>query len=621
MNKEEMLTKIKEADNAYYLNDNPIMTDAEYDKLRYDFIAIYGEQELNYVPGGVKSGLKPFKHPFEVVSLDKVKFHENDKLKKNIHKLFPVCIQKKYDGLTLVVYKDKNIVVTRGNGVEGEIVNNFISRYPMSSITSEYPIRGELVMKFSVLNKINEQRRAEGLEEYKNARNASAGIIRSIEKSPYLDELEFYVYDLMDCDMSVEDKIEYLKTHCPFPVTYNFTPKTEEEAIRKIPELYDTFSQEDIPIDGIVIKSNIEGSLKKFGSTAHHPLDAFAWKAFQDGEETILRDVKWQVGRSQITAVAYFDTVKIDGTDVSQASLSNIGIIRKLGLTIGAKVLVNKSNQIIPQIVQVLKDGNTEIIPPSVCPSCGKPLTMTNNVLYCTNDSCKERLLQNIDYMVSKKILNIKGLSESTIEKLIQLKQMASRNEILSVSFDDLMQLEGFAEKSANNISSAIASAKENVDLAHFIASCCIMNIGLDVGKLLMEKFISYDKLLIALEDKEYNFTIIQGIGDTTNELLHSDEFISAYKDLKKYITPIEKNIIVSSTGESFTFVITGKLSKPRDYYKEYIESKGSKVVGSVSKNTNYLLCEDANSTSTKAKKAREIGVKVISEQELFDII
>jgi len=412
-----------------------------------------------------------------------------------------------------------------------------------------------------------------------------------------------------------------LKEHSPFPVTYNYTPKTEKEAVEIIPKLYEQFSSEDIPIDGIVIKSNIEDSLNKFGMTVHHPLDAFAWKAFQDGVETTLRDVKWQVGRSQITAVAYFDTVKIDGTDVSQASLSNIGIIRKLGLTIGAKVLVNKSNQIIPQIVQVLKDGDTEIIPPSVCPACGKPLTMTNNVLYCTNNACKERLLQNIDYMVSKKILNIKGLSESTIEKLIQLKNMTSRNDILAVKYDDLMQLEGFAEKSANNISSAIASAKENVDLAHFIASCCVMNIGLDIGKLLMDKFSTYDKILEVLEDKKYNFTTIQGIGETTNTILHSEEFIHAFKELRKFITPVEKEKVIVTSGKSYTFVITGKLSNPRDYYKELIESKGSKVVGSVSKNTDYLLCEDSNSTSTKAKKARELGVKVISEEELYSIL
>ena len=618
MTKEEMLAKIKEADEAYYMNDNPILTDAEYDKLRYDFISLYGESELNYVPGGIKAGLKSFKHPFEVVSLDKVKFHEEDKLKKNIHKLFPVCIQKKYDGLTLVVYKDK--IVTRGNGLEGEIVNNFISRYPLESVTSEYPIRGELVMKYSVLNKINEQRRAEGLEEYKNARNASAGIVRSIERSPYLDELEFYAYDLMDCSMSVSDKIEYLKTHCPFPVTYNYIPETEKEAVEIIPKLYDKFSMEDIPIDGIVIKSNIEDSLNKFGMTAHHPLDAFAWKAFQDGVETTLREVKWQVGRSQITAVAYFDTVKIDGTDVSQASLSNIGIIRKLGLTIGAKVLVNKSNQIIPQIVQVLKDGNEEIIPPSVCPSCGKKLSMINNVLYCTNDSCNARLLQNIDYMVSKKVLNIKGLSESTIEKLIQLKNMTSRNDILAVGYDDLMQLEGFADKKARNIASAIKSAKENVDLAHFIVSCSVMGVGLEVGKLLMDNFSTYDKTLEVLKDKNYNFTQIQGIGEMTNTILHSDEFINAFMDLRKYITPVEKEKTVIS-GKSYSFVITGKLSKPRDYYKKLIENKGSKVVGSVSKSTDYLLCEDSDSTSTKAKKARELGVKVISENELIDIL
>ena len=618
MTKEELLAKIKEADVAYYINDNPVLTDAEYDKLRYDFISLYGEAELNYVPGGVKNGLKPFKHPFEVVSLDKVKSHETEKLRKNIQKLFPVCIQKKYDGLTLIVYKDK--VVTRGNGVEGEIVNNFLSKYPLNSVHSEYPVRGELVMKFSVLEKINEQRRAEGLEEYKNARNAASGIIRSIERSPYLDDLEFYAYDLMDCDMKVEDKIDYLRKHTPFPVTFNYCPNSVDEAVKMIPKFYEQFSSEDIPIDGIVIKSNIENSLNRFGFTAHHPLDAFAWKAFQDGVETILRDVKWQVGRSQITAVAYFDTVKIDGTDVSQASLSNIGIIRDLGLTIGAKVLVNKANQIIPQIVQVLKDGDTEIVPPSVCPACGKPLTMINDVLYCTNNTCKERLLQNIDYMASKHILNIKGLSEATIQKLIKSKNMVSRNEILSVSFKDLIALEGFAEKSANNIAIAIASAKENVDLAHFVATCCVTNIALDVGKLLMDKFVAYDNLLVALEDKNYDFTTIQGIGKITNDTLHSEEFISAYKDLRKYIAPIEKEIILPN-GKSFIFVITGKLSKPRDYYKDYIESKGSKVVGSVSQNTDYLLCEDANSTSTKAKKARKLGVKVISETELFNIL
>lgn len=606
MRKEEMLELIKKADEAYYMEDNPIMTDAEYDKLRYDFIAKYGE--LNYVPGGVKKGLESFKHPTEVISLDKVKADEDDKLLAKIKKLLPVCIQRKYDGLTLVIYKDK--AVTRGNGFEGEVVKHFPSKYSLAENKSKYPVRGELILPYSAFERINKQRMQEGLPKYKNPRNAAAGIIRSIERSPYLDELEFYAYDLIDCPLKTFDKINYLAHHTEFDVTENASFTDERAAVKYIKEKFQQYNEEDTPIDGMVIKSNIEDSLKKFGTTAHHPLDAFAWKPFQDGVETILRDVKWQVGKNQITAVAYFDTVKIDGTDVSQASLSNIGIIRRLGLTIGAKILVSKANQIIPQIVQVLADGDKVIEYPTHCPACGHETVINNNVLYCVNKECKARLLNHVAYMASKGVLNIKGLSKATIEKLIDKGVIKTKNDIFKVGYEDLIKLEGFGDVSANKIAEAIDACKYNVDLAHFISACCVQNIGKEVGTILMKNFKTSDRLKEALG--YYSFHSLDGIGFTTDEILNSEEFIKEYNNLLEYITPIE---YTENTVYKGTAVITGKLSEPRDYYKMLLEGIGYKVTNSVSKNTTFLLCGNVN--STKAKRAKELGVKIITEIDI----
>ena len=606
MRKEEMLELIKKADEAYCIEDNPTMTDAEYDKLRYDFIAKYGE--LNYVPGGVKKGLEPFKHPTEVISLDKVKADEYDKLLAKIKKLLPVCIQRKYDGLTLVIYRDK--VVTRGNGFEGEVVKHFPSKYSLAGNKSKYPVRGELILPYSAFERINKKRMQEGLPKYKNPRNAAAGIIRSIERSPYLDELEFYAYDLIDCSLKTFDKINYLAHYTEFDVTDNASFTDAQSAVKYIKEKFQQYNEEDIPIDGMVIKSNIEDSLKKFGTTAHHPLDAFAWKPFQDGVETILRDVKWQVGKNQITAVAYFDTVKIDGTDVSQASLSNIGIIRRLGLTIGAKILVSKANQIIPQIVQVLADGDKAIEYPTHCPVCGHETVINNNVLYCVNKECKARLLNHVAYMASKSVLNIKWLSKATIEKLIDKGIIKTKNDIFKVGYEDLIKLEGFGDISANKIAEAIDTCKYNVDLAHFISACCVQNIGKEVGTILMKNFKTSDRLKEALG--YYSFCSLDGIGFTTDEILNSKEFIEAYNNLLEYITPIDYK---ENTVYKGTVVITGKLSKPRDYFKMLLESIGYKVTNSVSKNTTFLLCGDMN--SLKAKKAKALGVKILTEIDI----
>ena len=605
-----MLEQIKAADKAYYEQDNPIMTDIEYDQLRNEFIGKYGEQELDYVPGEIARGLQLF--------TDKVQATDTDKLKTLLSKLFPVCIQKKLDGLTIVIYRNK--AVTRGNGTKGEIVNFFPIKYNLLNNRSEYPIRGELILTRSAFQSINNERQQQGLELYKNPRNAAAGIIRNIDKSPYVDKLIFVAYDLVDCPWTVEQKLSYISERTDFDVIDNILPQTIEDAMDIISTEYEATKDGDIPIDGMVVKSNRQNSLRQFGQTKHHPSDAFAWKAVQKGAVTTLRNIRWQVGRSQITCVAEFDTVELDGTQVSNASVSNIGIIKKLGLSIGAKILVNKANQIIPQIVQVLETGATPIYAPTHCPCCQHKLTNINNVLFCTNSECTGRLAQNINYLTSKKVLDIRGFSEATIQKLIEQNKLKRTTDIFSLTFDDFIDLNGFEKKSATKLVESIDNARNNVELANFIAACCVPNIGIDIGTKLSRRFKTYEVILDKLQST-FDFSQIEGIGEINNSLLHKQEFIQAFKELRKYIVPKKDTSIQISNSNSYTFVITGTLSQPRSYFKKLIESSGSKLSNVVNAKTNYLVCEDLHSNSVKTRKARELGVRVINEAQLIQLL
>ena len=629
MQKEELLALIQKADKAYYELSAPIMTDAEYDTLRAQYIRDYGPDDLNYVPSDVSVFKADFTHPHEVISLDKVKAGDNASLQNWLSKkagdisFLPVQIQKKEDGCTVVFYKseDKLMMVSRGDGIKGKILNNIPEKYN-TYFQSEWPVRCEAIFKKSVFDAIQKERAEQELEPFKNIRNAVSGVIQSKDKSPYLDRVSCVAYDLMGCPLSEGEKLEYIRTHTPFEVIESYHTDDSKAVIEHLPILFEQWQQEDDPIDGVVVKCDAPGSLAAFGSTGHHPLNAFAYKAAQEAAVTTLRSIEWQVGRERITAVAHFDPVEIDDTTVSKASVSNIGIIRKLNLSIGVLITVIKSNQIIPMITSVIKDGDTPIEAPKVCPECGQPLFEQNDVLFCTNNSCKARFLQNMDHLASKHVLDIRGLSESTIAKLMELGLVKDLFDIFSLTKEDFLKLPNFGEKSASNLYAAIHQALENVDLPHFIAACCTPKIGVTLGTLLAGRFGSYEALLDALENPSYDFSQIDGIGEVTNQLLHSDSFISAYRRLRTYITPkISEAAPKSVNGTTYSFVITGKLSQPRSYYEDLIRKAGHTVAGSVSKNTNYLLCEDPNSQSTKAKKARSLGVKVISEKELSSVL
>ena len=340
-----LLKKIQDADKAYYDDDNPIMSDRDYDKIRSLFIQQYGDKDLDYVPGNIKKELKPFHHTSNINSLFKVKQTEQEELMKQIKKLSPVVLELKLDGLTIVAYPDGKYV-TRGNGTDGEILLHFPERYHHN--TSEYPIRGEAFLKKSDFEEINKQREEEGLPLFANARNASAGILRRLDKSSYLDKIQFVCYDVIGYDVSEDEKLKYIKEHTDFDVINSTSAMGNPiQIVSMIEQMYQTNSDGEIPIDGIVVKSNINKSLETFGSTVHHPLNAFAYKAEDEIKITTIRDIIWNVGREKVTPIAVFDPVLLEGTTVSNASLSNAGIAKSFDFHIGDIISVQKANKII----------------------------------------------------------------------------------------------------------------------------------------------------------------------------------------------------------------------------------------------------------------------------------
>lgn len=652
MTREEHLSAIKKADHEYYDLDNPMLSDAEYDELRRSYIDQYGAEDLNYVPGNVTDGFEKFRHPTPVTSLGKWTkgVDSEDDLKAQIKKLWPVEVQPKYDGLTVVAYPNNDgscRFVTRGLGGEvGEVLPSFIPEYEGPGVNnSGYPIRGEVFITPWNFEKLNDALIFDGEAPMKNMRNAAAGLLRRKERSPYLGLLSYKVYDLPGQDMTPAEMREIVTNQTKFTFTDGYGTDTVEftdykadtvdeiiETVRRVYE--DIITLRIYPIDGIVIKSCQKGSLAKFGNTGHHPKNALAWKPGRTVFTTVVRDVIWQMGRSKATPVAIVDPVEIDGATVTKASLHNAEQIKKLGLKIGAKVTIYKANEIIPQIGEVLEPGDKDIVL-DVCPACGGPLKEVNGQQFCTNPECPERIAQNIAFLGQKDVLDIPGLSIQTARKIVDMYDTSidGQNIIFNMEVEDIGELPGFAEKSAQKLYDAIQAARKDIELPRFIKALCIPGIGNNIGKILADKYGSIEKMIDLIEGSkechlsdmvEAELMKIDGIGPVAAKTIISDEFWEAVDDLKEYVTiaPYKKTEKVA-VGEFVgkVFVLTGKMEHPRSYYEELIEKAGAKTGSSVSKSTNYLVIADVNSQSSKAKKARELGTKLISPEELEEML
>lgn len=653
MTREEQLNTIKLADNAYYNLNNPTMTDQEYDALRTDYIEKYGSDDLNYVPGNSITSRK-FKHPIEVTSLAKVDEDEVAKLKSEIKRLGSVVIEPKYDGLTVVAYPREDgsyFFVTRGSGNEGDILKYFNDENLAGSNT-KYAIRGEAFMTQENFEKMNADLIKNGEEPKANPRNAAAGILNPARKeiSPYLNLISYICYDVIGLDVSESEKLNYITANTPFEPTsfYVFNSDDDLDTIIKYisNRRNEIVENNTYPIDGMVVKSNEDGSLKKFGSTDHHPKNAFAVKSCQSAVYSILRNVSWQLGKTgALTPIAEFDPIHILGSTVSKASLSNPDEIKRLSLKIGDKIGVIKAREIIPKVVINNGGGNKDIVIPDKCPSCGQSLIKNGPVLQCQNELCNEKIAQKIAFIGSKKVLNIDGLSIQTARKIVNyfydnytdLLESEGQNIIFYLKKEDILKLDGFSEKSANNLYKSIqdVTTPNKVSIPRFIKACCVDSIGEDIGKILAMEYGSlqsmYDALSPTMRSKdEYTFIHdklngLDGIGKETAKIVLSEDFWTSINNLWSYIEPADYELPNAESSNSNIsgkiFVLTGKMPKKRNEYEEMITSKGGIVAGSVSKNTDYLVIADVSSTSSKAVKARKLGTKLISPEKLEELL
>lgn len=670
MTQAEQLKKIQDADAAYYgASGRLLMTDAEYDALRRDYIEKYGAADLDYVPTA-DLGQAKFTHPDQPKSLGKIDETQRGKLVSYLEKFAPVVLEPKLDGCSVVVYPHdgRPMYVTRGGGDVGDILPRFPRAPRDTPYTAEYPIRGEVYMRFADFAAMNEDLVARGEKPMANPRNSVNPILTGGRHPEFVKYLSFEAYDIMGVDWSETEKMDYIAAHTPFAMApkKKFPADESAEAIAdEVPRLYEQYEKTlGYPIDGVVIKCDWDGSLEKFGSTEHHNSNAIAWKPAQIPVETTVTGVHWQLGKAgTLTPVADVEPVTIQGSVVSNVNLHNRNVIGRLGgIAIGDRVGVIKAKMIIPQIVIVYEHRGGEAIgAPTHCPYCGAPLEERENNaadeeeknLYCVNPYCGERIAQQIAFLAKREVLDIDGLSidraramtgafperaahdgaylifsltEADIKRAIIKpadELAAGQKKLEKLMAEGLSAQEARQEieedralLSPGKLHRAIQGAREHVDLPHFVKALLLDNIGSDIGKKLGSAYGTLEAILAArYEDVE----AIKGIGAKSAAVICSPAFREQARRLAAYIQP-EAYRAAAKPETAFTgkmFVLTGKMPQPRSYYKALIEAAGGKVGAAVSGQTDYLVLADPNSQSTKAKKARALGTQLLSPEEL----
>ena len=630
----ELIDLLNKASMLYYQKSTPMMTDYEYDKLYDELVSLEKETNMVFsnsptinVEPTVSTELEKTTHPHPMLSLSKTK--NPDDLVSFIGNKEGL-LSWKLDGLTIVLtYENGKLVsgVTRGNGVVGEVVTENVKKFKNIPLTINYMgrlvLRGEAIIKYSDFEKMNID------SEYKNPRNLCSGSVRQLDSSVTAERnVNCIIFALIEASSELsnyKDKnFEWLRSLGFETVEYVKVDKNNlKDEVLTYKEKIKTY---DIPSDGLVLTFNDIEYGNSLGSTAKYPKHSIAFKWQDETAKTILREVDWMASRTGlINPVAVFDPVELEGTIVSRASLHNISILRELKIGLNDEIEVYKANMIIPQIANNITCSNNLVIPDK-CTVCNhKTEIVTNNditYLYCPNEFCFAKFMKRLSLFVSRNAMNIDGISEAILSRLINENMVKTYADLynLSICKDKIINFDGFGEKSYNNLIESIEKSRK-VKLANFIYSLGIPDIGLSRAKLICSKFnndidvvsnLSYDKLSGRV-----------GVGDVIAkewiDTFKNPDFISEYNKIKKEIILID-NVNNKTTLKDKTFVITGSVNnfKNRDELIEYIESLGGKVVKAISNNVDFLINNDITSTSSKNTKAKELGIKIISEDDLL---
>ncbi len=642
---------LKEASRAYYQEAREIMSNFEYDKLYDELVEL--EKETGVVLAGsptmeigyeIVNELPKAEHESPMLSLDKTK--EVDALKSWLGEQKGI-LSWKLDGITTVLtYREGKLfsAVTRGNGTVGEVVTanaRTFKNIPLQiAYKGELILRGEAVIKYSDFEKINAEIE-DADAKYKNPRNLCSGSVRQLNSEITAKRsVHFYAFSLvkavaleggeeLDFQNSREYQRQWLK-EMGFSVV-------EGKLVNKdnIEETVQWFAKEvaenDLPSDGLVLTFDDIAYGKALGRTAKFPRDSIAFKWADEIHETKLLEIEWSASRTGlINPVAIFEPVELEGTTVSRASLHNVSIVESLQLGIGDTITVYKANMIIPQVAENLTCSNHIDIPEN-CPVCGSKTTIKNEngvkSLYCLNDNCLAKKVKSFTHFVSRDAINIDGLSEATLEKFIAKGMLTELADIFRLGKykDEIVEMEGFGEKSFKNLMDAVEKSRKT-DVIHFIYSLGVPNIGLSNAKLICKE-MNYDLDRVRHVQAE-ELTEIQGVGDViAKQFMEFFRIEENNKIIDDLLEEIELEKIEATEGgqklSGLTFVITGSVEHfaNRNEVKAVIEEQGGKVTGSVTSKTNYLINNDNMSASSKNKKAKELGIPVITEEEFLEML
>ena len=640
----ELVELLNKARRAYEQENTEIMSNFEYDRLYDELLSLEKELETTLASSPtvnvgyeVLSELPKERHETPMLSLDKTK--DVERLREFLGDQQAV-ISWKMDGLTIVLTYENGVLkkaVTRGNGEIGEVVTNnakVFRNVPLSiPFKGELVLRGEAVISYKDFEKINEEI-GDADAKYKNPRNLCSGSVRQLNNEVTAKRnVRFYAFTLVkadnvDFENSRAYQLKWLQEQGFDVVEHHLV--TRDTVGDEVAWFAEHIRENEVPSDGLVLIYDDISYGQSLGTTAKFPRDSFAFKWEDEVRKTTIREIEWSPSRTGlINPVAIFDPVELEGTTVSRASVHNISIMEELELGIGDTVTVYKANMIIPQIAENLtRSGVSEI--PKECPVCKKPtkISMENNTktLYCMNPKCQAKHVKSFSLFASRDAMNIEGLSEATLEKFIINGYVKDFTDIFHLDRyeAEIETMEGFGEKSYENLRKRIENARKTT-LPRLIYSLGIPNIGISNAKMICRALGEDPKRVIRATEEE--LSAISGVGGVI-----AGTFVEYFKDtahvdvFDRLLKEVELTKETSEEDQKFAgvnFVITGSVEHfvNRAQVKEEIEKRGGKVTGSVTSKTNYLINNDTGSGTAKNKKARELGIPIISEEDFLQMM